>query len=107
MLIQVRCVNFAIPEFLGIRYDDEASCAEQGVLGAATTSFHLGERACTIDLDCSISRVGADALRAAEATANDTVWRNLPVVGWSHKWQNCRRSLGFCQCHSIASSPLR
>ena len=56
------------------------SAAFERVLGAATTSFHLGERACTIDLDCSISRLGADALRAAEASANETVWRNLPVV---------------------------
>lgn len=56
------------------------SAAFERVLQAATTSFHLGERTCTIDLDCSISRLDAKALRAAEAAANESVWRDLPVV---------------------------
>lgn len=56
------------------------SAAFERVLQAPTTSFHLGERTCTIDLDCSISRLDPEALRAAETAANETVWRNLPVV---------------------------
>ena len=56
------------------------SAAFERVLEAQTTSFHLGERACTIDLDCSISRLDEAALRSAEAAANETVWRDLPVV---------------------------
>jgi len=56
------------------------SAAFEKVHGAPTVSFHLGERSCTIDLDCSISRLDAAALRAAEAAANDAVFRNLPVV---------------------------
>src|SRR5438067_13803998 len=56
------------------------SAAFERVLEAPTTSFHLGERTCTIDLDCSISRLGEPALRSAEAAANETVWRDLPVV---------------------------
>jgi alanyl-tRNA synthetase len=55
------------------------SAAFERVHQAATTSFHLGERTCTIDLDCSISRLDEPALRAAEAAANETVWRDLPV----------------------------
>ncbi len=45
--------------------------------GAPTISFHLGERICTIDLDAPLPRLD---LRAAEAAANEAVWRNLPVV---------------------------
>src|SRR5882762_7865299 len=56
------------------------SAAFERVLEAPTTSFHLGERTCTIDLDCSISRLDEPALRSAEAAANETVWRDLPVV---------------------------
>ncbi|HWE24924.1 MAG TPA: DHHA1 domain-containing protein [Myxococcales bacterium] len=56
------------------------SAAFERVLEAATTSFHLGERTCTIDLDCSVSRLDEAALRAVEAAANESVWRNLPVV---------------------------
>src|SRR5215467_5102151 len=56
------------------------SAAFERVHGAPTTSFHLGERTCTIDLDCSISRLDEPALLAAEAAANETVWRDLPVV---------------------------
>jgi alanyl-tRNA synthetase len=56
------------------------SAAFERVHGAATRSFHLGEKTCTIDLDCSISRLDVPALRAAEAAANETVWRNLPVA---------------------------
>src|SRR5205823_9653973 len=56
------------------------SAAFERVHGAPTTSFHLGERTCTIDLDCSISRLDEAALRSAEAAANETVWRDLPVV---------------------------
>jgi alanyl-tRNA synthetase len=56
------------------------SAAFVKVLGAPTVSFHLGEKLCTIDLDCSISKLDDRALRSAEAEANATVWRNLPVV---------------------------
>jgi alanyl-tRNA synthetase len=45
--------------------------------GAPTVSFHLGERTCTIDLDASLSRVD---LAAAETAANESIWRDLPVV---------------------------
>jgi alanyl-tRNA synthetase len=46
-------------------------------VGAQTLSFHLGERTCTIDLD-----VPPDAQKAktAEARANQSIWRDLPVV---------------------------
>jgi alanyl-tRNA synthetase len=56
------------------------SAAFERVHGAPTTSFHLGERTCTIDLDCSVSRLDEPALRSAEAAANESVWRDLPVV---------------------------
>ena len=45
--------------------------------GAATVSFHLGESTCTIDLDAPPARLD---LPKAEAAANQSVWRNLPVV---------------------------
>jgi len=45
--------------------------------GAPTVSFHLGERTCTIDLDASLSRID---LAAAETAANQSIWRDLPVV---------------------------
>jgi len=56
------------------------SAAFERVHAAPTTSFHLGERTCTVDLDCPISRLDEPALLAAEAAANETVWRDLPVV---------------------------
>src|SRR6267378_3375782 len=46
-------------------------------LGAPTVSFHLGERTCTIDLDAPTAKV--DGARA-EAIANESIWRDLPVV---------------------------
>jgi alanyl-tRNA synthetase len=46
-------------------------------LDAPTVSFHLGERTCTIDLDVPPGKV--DAPRA-EAMANESVWRDLPVI---------------------------
>ena len=46
-------------------------------LSAPTLSFHLGERTCTIDLDAPVARL--DVARA-EALANESVWRDLPVV---------------------------
>ncbi len=46
-------------------------------LGAPTVSFHLGERTCTIDLDAPPARLDAGK---AEALANESIWRNLPVV---------------------------
>jgi alanyl-tRNA synthetase len=46
-------------------------------LSAPTLSFHLGERTCTIDLDAPLPRL--DVARA-EALANESVWRDLPVV---------------------------
>lgn len=56
------------------------SAAFLRVHGAATVSFHLGESTCTIDLDCSIDKLRPDALRAAEAAANESVWHDLPVI---------------------------
>src|SRR5215510_3710992 len=56
------------------------SAAFQRVLGAATVSFHLGEKTCTIDLECSIDKLSADALRAAESAANESVWQDHPVI---------------------------
>ncbi|MFN2548865.1 MAG: DHHA1 domain-containing protein [Myxococcales bacterium] len=46
-------------------------------LEAPTVSFHLGERTCTIDLDAPLGKLD---LRAAEAMANDSIWRDLPVI---------------------------
>src|SRR5438067_2589413 len=45
--------------------------------GAPTVSFHLGERICTIDLDAPIGKLD---LGKAEALANDSIWRDLPVI---------------------------
>src|SRR5258707_15139277 len=45
--------------------------------GAPTVSFHLGERTCTIDLDTPLAPLD---LRAAERAANQSIWRNLPVI---------------------------
>lgn len=56
------------------------SAAFQRVHGAPTVSFHLGEKTCTIDLDCPIERLTADALRSAEATANESIWQDHPVI---------------------------
>jgi len=47
--------------------------------GASTVSFHLGAETCTIDLDLSPARLPAEALAAAEAAANQLVWRDLRV----------------------------
>lgn len=55
------------------------SAAFEAALGARTLSFHLGEEASTIDLDCPVGRLDAAALRAVEARANDLVFRDLPV----------------------------
>jgi alanyl-tRNA synthetase len=46
-------------------------------LSAPTVSFHLGERTCTIDLDAPLARLD---LARAEALANASIWRDLPVV---------------------------
>ena len=46
-------------------------------LEAPTVSFHLGERTCTIDLDAPLGKVD---IGAAETLANESVWRNLPVI---------------------------
>jgi alanyl-tRNA synthetase len=56
------------------------SAAFQRVHGAATVSFHLGEKTCTIDLDCSIDKLTTAALRAAESAANESVWQDHPVI---------------------------
>src|SRR3954468_23901054 len=56
------------------------SAAFERVHGAPTRSFHLGERTCTIDLDISVAKLDDAALRAAETAANESVWRNLPVI---------------------------
>jgi alanyl-tRNA synthetase len=47
---------------------------------AATESFHLGEQTCTIDLDCSVDRLTPEALRASEASANQSIWGDHPVI---------------------------
>jgi alanyl-tRNA synthetase len=47
--------------------------------GASTVSFHLGAETCTIDLEVPPSRLPAEALIAAEAAANQLVWRDLAV----------------------------
>jgi alanyl-tRNA synthetase len=46
-------------------------------LSAPTLSFHLGERTCTIDLDAPVGRLD---IARAEGLANESVWRDLPVV---------------------------
>ena len=56
------------------------SAALERVLQARTVSFHLGEKLCTIDLDCSISKLPWAALRSVEAVANQSVWADLPVI---------------------------
>jgi alanyl-tRNA synthetase len=56
------------------------SAAFEATAGARTVSFHLGDETCTIDLDVAADRLGPNALRAAEARANDHVFRDLPVV---------------------------
>jgi alanyl-tRNA synthetase len=56
------------------------SAAFERLHRARTVSFHLGEETCTIDLDVPASRLDEPALRAAEAAANEAVWRDLPVT---------------------------
>jgi len=56
------------------------SAAFLRVHGAPTVSFHLGEKTCTIDLDFPVEKLGTAALRAAEASANESIWRDLPVL---------------------------
>ena len=56
------------------------SAAFEKVAGARTVSFHLGQESCTIDLDQPIAAVGPERLRAAEALANELVFRDLPVT---------------------------
>jgi alanyl-tRNA synthetase len=46
-------------------------------VGLQTISFHLGERSCTIDLDSPPDLVKA---RTAETRANESIWRDLPIV---------------------------
>jgi alanyl-tRNA synthetase len=56
------------------------SAAFERLHRAQTVSFHLGEGTCTIDLDVPAARLDEKALRAAEAAANEAVWRDLPVT---------------------------
>src|SRR5262249_39801349 len=56
------------------------SAAFLRVHGAPTVSFHLGEKTCTIDLDSSIERFSAEALRSAETAANESIWQDHPVI---------------------------
>jgi len=67
------------------------SAAFQRIHGAATVSFHLGEKTCTIDLDCSIDKLSAAALRAAESAANESVWQNHPVIARDFKGEERAR----------------
>jgi alanyl-tRNA synthetase len=46
------------------------------VAGLNTVSFHMGEDACTIDLDGDVAE---DMLNAAERVANAIIWDNRPV----------------------------
>jgi alanyl-tRNA synthetase len=46
-------------------------------VGLQTISFHLGERSCTIDLD---SPPNLDKAKTAENRANESIWRDLPIV---------------------------
>jgi alanyl-tRNA synthetase len=70
------------------------SAAFERLLQAKTVSFHLGERLCTIDLDFSASRLDSAALRRVESAANESVWRNLPVVARDFSAQE-RAALGL------------
>jgi alanyl-tRNA synthetase len=56
------------------------SAAFERVHAAPTRSFHLGELTCTIDLEIPLAKLSEPALRDAESAANESVWRNLPVV---------------------------
>lgn len=56
------------------------SAAFEHLHGARTVSFHLGGETCAIDLDAPAPRLDEAALRAAEAWANEAVWRDLPVT---------------------------
>ena len=56
------------------------SAAFEKVAGAHTVSFHLGKEVCTIDLDRPAAALGPDRLEAAEALANELVFRDLPVT---------------------------
>jgi alanyl-tRNA synthetase len=56
------------------------SAAFERVLGAPTVSFHMGEEACTIDLEAAAARLGPGALREVEAACNATIWADLPVT---------------------------
>jgi len=56
------------------------SAAFLRVHGAPTVSFHLGEKTCTIDLEFPIDQLSTAGLRAAEASANESIWRDLPVI---------------------------
>ena len=47
------------------------------VANAPTVGFHMGDNACTIDLD--IKQLSADLLSAAESLANQIVWENRPI----------------------------
>lgn len=57
-------------------------------LGAPTVSFHLGERTCTIDLEAPLARLD---LLQAEALANQSIWRDLPVVARDFSGQERER----------------
>ncbi len=56
------------------------SAAFERVAGARTVSFHLGEAACTIDLDLAAARLGPARLREVEAACNEAVFADLPVT---------------------------
>ena len=56
------------------------SASFEKLWGARTVSFHLGADTCTIDLDRPAAELGVDRLRAAEAAANELVWRDLAVT---------------------------
>ncbi len=56
------------------------SAAFEKEAGARTVSFHLGEAACTIDLDLPAARLGPERLREVEAACNALVFGDLPVA---------------------------
>ena len=47
------------------------------VADAATVSFHMGDHACTIDLN--VKQLSAEKIHAAETLANQIVWENRPI----------------------------
>ena len=69
------------------------SAAFQEICSAATVSFHLGDEACTIDLDVSL--LTPDQVAATERAANQVVQENRPILA------------RFCDDAALATLSLR